>query len=109
MTFKEWLDLQCKNRAERLNAGGELIKNFKFPALQFNNGHSMSVQASEYHACEPRETLMENEYKSVEVLGEAPQLMFWDSDGLVRRYVLVEVMEEIAKANGGIKYDSDQQ
>lgn len=104
MTFKEWLDNQCEKRATKIKDGA-MITQLKFDELRLNSGLSLSVQASEFHFCEPRETLENNEYGSVEVYthGETvTRLESYKSGGHVFMYVPVEDLEEICKENGGI-------
>lgn len=104
MTFKEWLDKQCEKRAPKL-VGDGIVTQVKFDELKLNNGVSLSVQASECHYCEPRETLKTNEYESVEVYAhgeKVDRLCLHTFDGTVYRYIPVEEMELICKENGGI-------
>lgn len=104
MTFKEWLDNQCEKRAPKLEGDG-IVTNIRFDELKLNNGVSLSVQASGYHYCEPRETLKTNQYESVEVYahGEAvEQLSYHTFDGNVYKYIPVEEMELVCERNGGI-------
>ena len=105
MTFKEWLNNQCKARAMRTE--GCIVDRVKFPILKLNSGLQLSVQASEYHFCEPAETLNEEDsYESVEVyVGEqnVPELYAYvGNDECIRKYVPIEVMEKICENNGGI-------
>lgn len=107
MTFEAWLNKQCSERAKKLTDYESVILNFKFPALKLNNGVHLSVQASEFHGCSPKETLKENEYESVEVhtSDNVRQLMGYEASKCTFTYVPISVMEEICKENGGIKDD----
>lgn len=104
MTFKDWLDNQCEKRATR--NGVKDITKFKFERLKLNNGKSMSVQASAYHACYPEETLEKNEYETVEVYTGDPdledRLVFYERSKHTYGNVPIQLMEDICKKNGGI-------
>ena len=62
MTFKEWLKYAVKNRS---NDFRQLL-----PELKFNDGTELSVQASEFHMCYPKEKLAGGEYERVDKRGK---------------------------------------
>lgn len=109
MTFQEWLKNQCEKRAsnedfknEHLASKGHSIL---FDNLLLNDMTSLSVQASAFHFCEPKEYLDDGAYESVEVyMGSYHDEVlenYCHEEGLAF-YVPVEVMEKVVEHHGGI-------
>lgn len=77
------------------------------------DGFSMSVQASSSHYCTPRRNLFNGDYETVEIgfPSEKEDLLIDYAEieeeltKTVYGYVPVEVVEEIIKKHGGIKYE----
>lgn len=109
MKFIEWLQWACLKRDDSYNPK-RMYENYKLPVLCLHDGIWVSVQASFYHACEPRETLSDaKKYKSVEVyyLGERPEGL--DESKLIDDHtygnVSIEEMEDFCKLHRGIYID----
>ena len=79
------------------------------PGIECNDGFQMSVQASAYHYCSPREST--GPYFKVEVgfpSEEEPLLMEWAEDAddptrTVYGWVPVEIVEQVVNKHGGYK------
>ena len=98
MTFREWLKYVVKNRS---NDSSHL-----FPNLKLKDGTKLSVQASEFHMCDPEENLEDGNYETVEVYTSEEEIegiafLYENSPGTYG-HVPVEHMEEICKKHGGI-------
>jgi hypothetical protein len=109
MTFQEWLNNQCAKRANNEDfKAGHLMSNghsILFDNLLLKDGISLSVQASAFHYCEPREYLDDGAYESVEVYVSGVHdtvLNNYCDDNKVAKYVPVEIMEKVAEHHGGI-------
>lgn len=82
------------------------------PKVVCNDGFSISIQASEYHYCEPRQNRISN-YKSVELgfpSAEEELISEYaedDDDNLtntVYGWVPVEIVDQLLQKHGGIDY-----
>ena len=101
MTVKDWLAKPVRMRDIGIQE--------KRPRLYCNDGYSISVQASEFHYCEPRCNGMQD-YESVE-LGypsiEDELINEYAEDEpyteTVYGYVPIEIVEELINKHGGIK------
>ena len=96
MTFRGWLKYVAQNR----NSRG------LFPKLKLKDGTELSVQASEFHMCDPEEKLEDGNYQTVEVYTSEEEIegfafLYENSPGTYG-HVPVEHMEEICKIHGGI-------
>lgn len=97
MTFREWLKYAVKNRTNDLR---NLL-----PQLKLKDGTVLSVQASEFHMCDPEEKLEDGNYKTVEVYTSERVKGFgflYENSPFTYGHVPVETMEEICKIHGGI-------
>ena len=110
MTFREWLNNQVEKRAERIDAGKATFANrgLLFEGLVLNDGTELSVQASEAHLCEPRDTIKEPDvYRSVEVYthGEIVKELseLSDTEEFIYGYISLDFMEYLVEQHGGIK------
>ena len=106
MTIKDWLK---KTITTRNYVDGTEIQE-KRPRLYCNDGYSISVQASEFHYCEPRRNGVQD-YESVE-LGfpsvEDELINEYAEDCMnytetVYGYVPIEIVEKLIEKHGGIK------
>ena len=104
MTVKDWL----KKTVRTHTLYDEIQENR--PRLCCNDGFSISVQASEFHYCEPRRNGVQD-YESVE-LGfpsvEDELINEYAEDCMnytetVYGYVPIEIVEKLIKKHGGIK------
>lgn len=86
-------------------------KNLKLrPRIICKDGFSMSVQASQYHYCEPREDLDEGDYTEVEVglISQEEELLeeyAEDHDDPITTlycFVPLEVIDEVIAKHGGL-------
>jgi hypothetical protein len=109
MTFQEWLNNQCVKRANNEDfKNGHLISNghsILFDNLLLKDRTSLSVQASAFHYCEPKEYLADGAYESVEVYVGNEQdavLNNYCDDNKIAKYVPVEIMEKVVEYHGGI-------
>ena len=101
MTINEFL-------ANPMNYARDSMYNHK--RVECNDGFSMSVQASEVHYCDPRETHA-NYYESVEIgfPSEKEELLLEYAEEpdkpthTVYGYVPVELVDEIIQKHGGFK------
>ena len=100
MTFKEWLKEASTNRSND-------FKNL-LPELSLRDGTHLSVQASKFHMCEPKEKLMDGNYESVEVYTHVNNIKelnktCWNPTPYIYGYVPVEFMENLCMLHGGIE------
>lgn len=98
MTFKDWLVYACQHRG--LDFRGLL------PELRLGDGLNLSVQASEFHKCEPLERREDGEYECVEVYSHGEFVSELDEylcDRFTYGYVPVEIMEKLVEKHGGIQ------
>lgn len=100
MTFREWLKYAVKNRT---NDSRHLL-----PQLKLKDGTVLSVQASEFHMCDPEEKLEDGNYETIEVYTGEEEV---EVEGFVflcenspgtYGHVPVDYMETICKIHGGI-------
>lgn len=79
-----------------------------------NDGFSMSVQASEYHYCEPRKALPNGNYSLVEIgfpsceeelLAEYAENEFNLTES-VYGYVPIEIVNQVIEKHGGIRKET---
>lgn len=107
MTVKDWLKKSV--RIHTLYDGSVEIQE-KRPRLCCNDGFSISVQASEFHYCEPQLNGVQD-YESVE-LGfpsvEDELINEYAEDCMnytetVYGYVPIEIVEKLIEKHGGIK------
>ena len=96
MTIKDWLKKTITTR--NYVDGTEIQENR--PRLYCNDGYSISVQASEFHYCEPRCNGVQD-YESVE-LG-FPSIEDEPYTKTTYSYVPIEIVEELINKHGGIK------
>lgn len=98
MTFKEWLKYAVKNRS---NDFRQLL-----PELKLNDGTELSVQASEFHMCYPKEKLADGEYERVEIYTHGEQVEglygMYETSPYTYGYVHVDFMEDVCQLHGGI-------
>lgn len=97
MTFREWLKYAVKNRS---NDSRHLL-----PQLKLKDDTVLSVQASEFHMCEPKEKLEDGNYETVEVYTSEIVKGFaflHENSPFTYGHVPVEYMEKICKIHGGI-------
>ena len=77
-----------------------------YPPVICKDGYFMSIQASKFHHCEPKETLKTFDYDTVEVRcleDDATELTEYEGNDKKFYYnVPVEVIENIIKKHGGI-------
>ena len=100
MTFKEWLKESSNNRSND-------FKNL-LPELKLKDGTHLSVQASEFHMCDPKEKLKDGGYNSVEVYTHGVKVENLDKSGYemspyIYGYVPVDFMETLCVLHGGIE------
>ena len=100
MTFKEWLKEASNNRSDDFMS--------LLPELKLNDGTELSVQASEFHMCSPKEKLKDGDYDCVEVYThgiEIKELKETDSEisPYTYGYISVEFMETLCSLHDGIK------
>ena len=98
MTFKEWLKYAVKNRSTDIR---QLL-----PELKLKDGTELSVQASEFHMCYPKEKLDDGEYLRVEVYthGEKIEGLYgmYEPSSYTYGHVPIDFMEELCELHGGI-------
>jgi len=72
------------------------------PRLKLGNGHTISVQASRTHHCEPRNDY--GPYSEVEISfnGKAPRYLTPYQNDTVHSYVPVQLITRLIEENGGI-------
>ena len=71
------------------------------PLVICNDGFHISIQASQYHNCDPEVANAET-YESVEVSCEEDELLDEYDSGGVYAHVPVEIVEELLQKHGGI-------
>ena len=104
MTLNQWLANTSKGLENARKETGRMA--IKRKGLVCEDGLSLSVQASEFHYCEPQE-IVEN-YSSVEVYShgeivkELEELGYHMEDE-VYRFVNVNDLTEVIQVHGGIK------
>jgi hypothetical protein len=87
------------NFGKREMSNGRLSR---IPRLQFNNGSSLSVQASEYHYCSPKDNT--GPYSAVEVgFPEGTIPSWWDDTDTVMGWVTAEQITSHIEGCGGLK------
>ena len=100
MNFREWLTEAVKYRSEDFR---KLL-----PELHLVDGTDLSVQASNFHMCDPQQYLENGEYESVEVYTHGEYL----NDTVLNKYIMspftygyvsIDDMETICKNHKGIK------
>lgn len=113
-SFNEW-QRQFPNSAAKRGAASTsrdfLAKHRACPRITCADGFTMSVQASEFHYCAPRQTDCPS-YTRVEVgfPSEAqPELMEWAEDAdkpteTVYGWVPVEVVDALIEKHGGLQW-----
>lgn len=99
MTFKEWLKNASNNRS---NDFRNLL-----PELKLMDGTELSVQASEFHMCEPKAKLEDGDYYCVEVYTHGIEVKelketCYEVSPYIYGYVPVEFMETLCLLHGGI-------
>lgn len=98
MIFREWLKYAVKNRSDDLR--------HLLPQLKLKDGTVLSVQASEFHMCDPEEKLEDGNYETVEVYTSGEIVkgfgFLYEHSPSTYGHVPVEYMEEICKIHGGI-------
>jgi hypothetical protein len=80
-----------------------------------NDGFSMSVQASDFHYCNPRKNLPDGNYSTVEIgfpSEEEPLIVEYAEDesdltGTVYGHVPVEVVEQVIEKHRGIDTEKE--
>ena len=108
MNINEYLESTKKCRMSNLfdkTEAHQLIR----PHLVCVDGFSMSVQASDIHYCEPRESFLKH-YDTVEIgfpSEEEPLLMDYAEDpetptNTVYGYVPIELVDKVLEKHGGI-------
>lgn len=98
MTFAEWL-----KKASEIRWKDEVAL---MRELVLNDGTELSVQASSFHMCSPKEKLYDGDYTSVEVYTHGRVIAGLDSYYMVSPsiygYVPIDVMETVCKLHLGI-------
>ena len=105
--INEFLSNPENTKSKSGNLRGHIIR----CGVECVDGFKMSVQASEYHYCEPRETIGGEYYTAVEIgfpSQEEPLLMPYaespeEPTQTVYGWVPVETVNEVIKKHGGIK------
>ena len=104
MNIQEWFKVTYQPDVGRMIATR--------PILKCKDGFNISIQASEYHYCNPRKNLLGGEYDAVE-LGfpseEEPLIRKYaecdlDLTGTVYGYVPISVVTQVIDKHGGIEY-----
>ncbi len=103
MTFKEWLKNASNNRS---NDFRNLL-----PELKLMDGTELSVQASEFHMCEPKAKLEDGDYYCVEVYTHGIEVKelketCYEVSPYIYGYVPVEFMETLCLLHGGISNET---
>lgn len=96
-----WLAVQSYKRVHE-----EKGHNIRFEEMELCDGTSLSVQASELHMCNPRETLDTGSYLSVEVYthGKLVDGLHWrEVSPSTFGYVPLELLQEVITKHGGIE------
>lgn len=96
MKIREWLIITCDYAAKH---GGVR------PRIFCNDGFSISVQASEFHYCEPRKLTSSGEYKSVECgypSKDVSELHPYEEGIGVAENVPLDLVDSILEQHGGI-------
>lgn len=83
----------------------ELVKRFYHGTL---TEEDLSVQASDFHMCEPKATLEDGDYYCVEVYTQGIEVKeleetYYEVSPYIYGYVPVEFMETLCLLHGGIK------
>lgn len=107
MTFAEWLNWACKNRGKEAK---RKFHEYLLPELKLRDGTSLSVQASEWHLCDPAETFDDgSKYENVEVYthGRYPEGFYPENETSPYTFARVDIerMERICEMHGGIKFE----
>lgn len=95
MTAKEWLVRTFKEAP-----CGLLVREHAVCA----DGFTISIQASRWHYCVPRETIATGDYTYVELgfPSEREKILEKFREGTVYPYVPIEVVEKVMQNHGGI-------
>ena len=99
MTFKEWLKNASNNRS---NDFRNLL-----PELKLMDGTELSVQASEFHMCEPKAKLEDGAYDCIEVYTHGIEVKelketCYEVSPYTYGYVPVDFMETLCLLHDGI-------
>ncbi len=101
MKFQDWLNNNVKDVKDVFTPFGIRI----YHVIKCNDGFEMSVQASSFHYCEPRETFNDaNTYDSFEVgfPNKTPEFII-EMDGDVSGWVNKDLIQKEIDFHGGIK------
>ena len=113
------MTLEYKCSLEKDDSTKEINKNIKnnrsndfknlLPELKLMDGMELSVQASEFHMCEPKAKLEDGDYECVEVYTHGIEIKelketCYRISSYTYGYVPVEFMETLCLLHGGIKH-----
>lgn len=93
----------CDNTHNPLEMEGFLLCDY----MVCNDGFMMSIQASAFHYCHPRELLPDGSYTHWEIAhGKDDLLLSEYSDGSIAAYVPTHIVNRVIENHGGVAVNS---